>query len=226
MRYDAKRQDANAGKELRLTRSISSLVISAWLMLVPAMTNAATSNAPLAPASPTDALTTRSDHGPTETTFQEALVFYEDGDYVTAIKLLRAPAERGHVGAQFTLGIIYATGKGIDTNIDRAVAWWEAAAAQGHAASLFNLGVLYAHGRGVEKDLIKARNYWHLAATHGDPAAQFHLGALAATGEGEPKNYQEAARWWRAAAAQGNRQALEGLEILKNHGALPDETRE
>jgi uncharacterized protein len=221
MRYNTKWQDAHLGMELRLIRTRFALSLGLWLTLAPALTQAAASNAPMTP-SPATSLTTLTETSPLEATFQMGLRAFDEGDYAAAAKLLRAPAEHGHVGAQFTLGVMHATGKGIATDIGRAVQLWEAAGAQGHAASLFNLGVLYANGRGVEKDAAKARMYWHLAATSGDPSAQFHLGALAATGEGGPRNYQEAARWWRAAAAQGNQQAAEGLEILKAHGALPE----
>lgn len=158
-----------------------------------------------------------------ESAFQEGVALYESGDVEAAARVWRTPAEHGHMGAQFSLGVAYATGKGLPPNMEQAIHWWRAAAGQGHVAAQLNLGLLYWRGRGVEKDLDQARGWWRRAATGGDPVAQFHMGALAATGEGEPRNYKEAMRWWRLSAAQGYQQAIKGIEILKSHGAAPDE---
>lgn len=158
-----------------------------------------------------------------EAAFRDGVRAYEAGDYSAAARSWRAPAEHGHVGAQFNLGIAYATGKGVETNLERAAHWWRAAAEQGHTVAQLNLGLLYWRGEGVDKNLTEARRWWKLAAAGGDPAAQFHLGALAATGEGGSRNYEEAVRWWRLSAAQGYRQAIKGLEILRTYGAAPDD---
>jgi TPR repeat protein len=158
-----------------------------------------------------------------ETAFREGIAAYESGDYNLATRTWQTPADRGHSGAQFSLGVAYATGRGVEPSLDRAIRWWQAAAAQGHMGAQLNLGLLYWRGEGVEKDLTKARMWWQQAATGGDAAAQFHLGALAAMGEGEPRNYKEAVHWWRLSAAQGYRQAIKGLEILKSHGATSEE---
>lgn len=158
-----------------------------------------------------------------EAAFRDGVRAYEAGDYTAAARNWRAPAERGHSGAQFNLGIAYATGKGVETNLERAAQWWRAAAEQGHTAAQLNLGLLYWRGEGVDKNLAEARRWWQQAAAGGDAAAQFHLGALAATGEGGPRNYEEAVHWWRLSAAQGYRQAIKGLEILKTYGAAPEE---
>lgn len=154
--------------------------------------------------------------------FQEGVAFYESGDYAAAVRRWQIPADRGHAMAQFSLGVAYATGKGVPLSLARAIQWWQAAASGGHLGAQLNLGLLYWRGEGVEKDLTKARMWWQRAANGGDAAAQFHLGALAATGEGEPRNYKEAARWWRLSAAQGYSQAIKGLEILKSSGTSED----
>lgn len=171
--------------------------------------------APLAPLGDMDLL---------ESAFREGVTLYESGDYDAAARVWQSPAQRGHAGAQFSLGVAYATGNGVSASLERAIQWWQSAAAQGHVGAQLNLGLLYWRGEGVEKDLAKARLWWERAANGGDAAAQFHLGALAATGEGAPRNYKEAVRWWRLSAAQGYRQAIKGLEILKSHGATTEES--
>lgn len=51
---------------------------------------------------------------------------------VTSPDILRFAAERGHAPTQFTLGEIYADGRGVPKNEEEAVKWWRAAAEQGH----------------------------------------------------------------------------------------------
>jgi TPR repeat protein len=201
-----------------------SLFFGALLLAAPVIAGAV-SGAPLTPSAVEKSLSSVTGASPLETAFREGVAAYDAGDYRTAVQTWQVPAQRGHAGAQFTLGVAYATGKGVVTDLARAIPLWEAAAAQGHPGAQFNLGVLYSRGEGVEKDLAKARMWWQFAATAGDAAAQFHLGALAAIGEGGPRNLQEAARWWRLSAAQGFEQAAKGLEILRSHGALPADAR-
>lgn len=183
----------------------------------------AVSTAPAAAVPALSALESPSDVDLMEAAFREGVELYQTGDYSAAALAWQAPAKRGHAGAQFSLGVAYATGNGLTQNLEHAIQWWQAAAAQGHVSAQLNLGLLYWRGEGVEKDIVKARLWWRQAAEGGDPVAQFHLGAMAAIGEGEPLDYQEAVRWWRRAAAQGHDQAIKGLEILKSSGVAIDE---
>lgn len=184
----------------------------------------AVSTAPLVTEPATKALHPLTDVDLTEAAFREGVQLYHAGQYSAAARTWEAPAARGHAGAQFSLGVAYATGNGVSQSLSEAIRWWQAAATGGHVSAQLNLGLLYWRGEGVEKDLAKARLWWHRAADGGDAAAQFHLGAMAAIGEGEPLNYKEAARWWRRSAAQGYDQAIKGLEILKSSGVAVDES--
>lgn len=162
-----------------------------------------------------------SELGSVERAFLDGVHAYQNGNFALAAKIWHAPAEQGHVQAQFNLGVAYATGQGVETNFAHAARWWEAAGFQGHTAAQYNLGMLYSRGQGVGKSIPQARMWWYMAAMSGDdPAAQFHLGALAATGHGELQDFSEAAWWWVRSAAQGYEHAVEGLEILKQHGSL------
>jgi uncharacterized protein len=158
-----------------------------------------------------------------EAAFREGLKYYEGRDYAAAVRTWLAPAQHGHAGAEFSLGVAYATGNGVARDLDAAIRWWSAAARQGHPTAQSNLGLLYWRGIGVGKDLAKARELWRRAADKGDAAAQFHLGAMAATGEGIPLDFDEAIHWWRLSAAQGYELAIEGLQILKRHGFAADQ---
>lgn len=158
--------------------------------------------------------------GATQRAFLEGVAAFENGHYARAVRLWYAPAEQGHVLAQFNLGVAFATGQGVDVNFTQAARWWQPAGYQGHTAAQYNLGLLYSRGQGVDKNPATARMWWYLAAMSGDAAAQFHLGAMAATGDGEPQDFHEAAWWWTRSAAQGYEHAVKGLEILREHGSL------
>ena len=204
----------------RLLGPVLGVVIAA----APALAGAV-STAPAIAVPATKALAPFTDVDLVEAAFREGVQLYQAGDYAAAARTWEAPAARGHAGAQFSLGVAYATGNGVSQSLTRAVEWWREAASKGHVTAQLNLGLLYWRGEGVEKDLAKARKWWRRAADGGDAAAQFHLGAMAAIGEGEPLNYKEAARWWRRAAAQGYVQAIKGLEILRSSGVALEEVR-
>ncbi len=186
---------------------------------------AATSVEPLTASRVTKSLAIFSEPDLMETAFREGVTQYEDGEYTEAARTWLAPAKYGHAGAQFSLGVAYATGNGVAQDMHTAIRWWNEAARQGHAAAQVNLGLLYWRGVGVERDLERARAWWRRAAEGGDAAAQFHLGAMAATGEGSPIDFDDAIRWWRLSAAQGYELAIEGLQIMERHGFAVDKWR-
>ncbi|MEE2636236.1 MAG: tetratricopeptide repeat protein [Acidobacteriota bacterium] len=82
---------------------------------------------------------------------------------------LRARAEAGVPGAQFTLGDMHATGRGVPQDDTQAVYWYRLAADQGLPEAQFTLGVMYAEGRGVSQDTAEAAHWYHLAAAQGYP---------------------------------------------------------
>lgn len=192
----------------------------------PAAIAAAATPEPLAPPHATQSLTAYSEPDLMETAFREGVSLYEDGEYAEAARAWLAPAKHGHAGAQFSLGVAYATGNGVAQNLSTAIQWWNEAAQHGHPSAQVNLGLLYWRGIGVERNLAKARLWWRQAADHGDAAAQFHLGAMSATGEGSPLDFNDAIHWWRLSAAQGYELAIEGLQIMERHGLVVDEQLE
>ena len=56
------------------------------------------------------------------------------------------------VEAQFNVGAMYNTGRGVKEDADRAFEWFEKAAKQGLAVAQFNVGFSYHYGRGVKQD--------------------------------------------------------------------------
>ena len=85
---------------------------------------------------------------------------------------LREKAEQGDVQAQYNLGIMYETGRGVPQDETEAVRWYRLAAEQGDAEAQFNLGAMYANGRGVPQDDVTAHMWCNLAESHATGAHQ------------------------------------------------------
>ena len=113
-------------------------------------------------------------------------------------------AEQGHAEAQFYLGVMYATGRGVPQNDAKAVAWFRLAAEQSHAGAQRNLGMMYHDGRGVPQNDAEAVTWYRLAAAQGHAEGQYAIGMMYTTGRGVPQNDAEAVIWFRRAAAQGH----------------------
>ena len=137
-------------------------------------------------------------------TFDEAVAAYDRGDYATAVRGFLVHAEQGDATAQYKLGLMYATGRGVLKDEAEAVRWYRLAAEQGVASAQFNLGVMYANGRGVLKDEAEAVRWFRLAVDQGHAGAQFKLGFKYAVGLGVLKDSVLAHMWWNIAGANGN----------------------
>ncbi len=86
-------------------------------------------------------------------------------DNVEALSWFRRAAEQGKAGAQYNLGVMYASGEDVPQDYVEALAWYRRAAEQGHASAQFGLGVMYATGEGVPQDNVEAHMWLNLAAS-------------------------------------------------------------
>jgi len=131
--------------------------------------------------------------------------------------------EEGDVLAQFALGMMYATGRGVDQDDVQAVKWLRLAAEQGHTEAQDRLGDMYAAGRGVDQDEAEAVKWYRLAAEQGDEFAQFSLGEMVAAGRGVEQDDAEALKWFKLAAEQGHAPAQDRfVEIAARQGVAQD----
>ena len=74
------------------------------------------------------------------------------GNHAEAYWHWRALAERGHAGAQYRIGWMYANAHGLVLDEPEAMQWWRQAAEQGHADASFALAMAYYRGEGVKRD--------------------------------------------------------------------------
>jgi TPR repeat protein len=139
------------------------------------------------------------------------------GDALT-LNLWLGRAEQGAAEAQFTVGYMYATGKGAQLDYTEAAKWFRLAAAQDHARAQLSMGMLYDNGWGVARDRMEAFRWYLLAAEKGEPQAQTNIGAFYIEGlVGEP-NPAEAVKWFRRAAVQGAPRAMISLGSIYGEG--------
>ena len=66
------------------------------------------------------------------------------------------------------IGLMYANGVGVQTDLSRAAMWYKRAADLGNSAGMLNLGWLYEYGKGVETDATKAAMWYRRAADLGN----------------------------------------------------------
>jgi TPR repeat protein len=92
-------------------------------------------------------------------------------DDVRAAHWYGLAADQGDASAQNNLGVMFASGQGVQQDDRRAVYWYTQAAEQGHALAQYNLGGMYNSGRGVARDPVRAYMWMLLAADGGDATA-------------------------------------------------------
>lgn len=94
------------------------------------------------------------------------------GDYAAAMEELRPAAIAGNAEAEELIGVMYASGLGVERNDIRAFEWYLRAAMKGHAGAQSGVGWYYEVGRGMPApDLVRAYTWYVLSAIGGDPDA-------------------------------------------------------
>ncbi|MGM0633818.1 MAG: tetratricopeptide repeat protein [Pseudomonadota bacterium] len=152
------------------------------------------------------------------------------GDYDTALREFRQAAEDGLDVAQYNLGILYFTGRGVEEDPEQALNWLTRAAEQGHTTAQFNVGVMYFNGQGVNAGwqsvwplslLTRSRNraeaaeWYERAASSGHAEAQYYLATMYQDGLGVERDPVQAHFWAQAARDNDYPQAAALLQSLE-----------
>lgn len=136
--------------------------------------------------------------------FRRAVALSRNERFAEAAPWYQRAAERNHAQAQYVLGTMYRSGKGVGRDVESAAEWYMRAAALGNAWSQFSLGNMYVRGEGLPRDPAKGAQLYELAARQGHREAQYNLGALYYNGEGVRRDYLKAEGWFAKAAGQGD----------------------
>ncbi|WP_375642392.1 MULTISPECIES: tetratricopeptide repeat protein [unclassified Bartonella] len=156
---------------------------------------------------------------------------YKNGHINQAIAALRCAAKRGHIGANWKLGSIYANGDGVPRNDYKAYHFFAYIVEKGadlgsEDESYVSDALVKLAGyikKGIPQSFVKpdpsyaAHLYMQAAVNYGNPKAQYHLGKIFLKGEGREKNLIQAARWFQLSAKKGNHsaQAMLGNMLLQ-----------
>ncbi len=140
---------------------------------------------------------------------------YNAGDYRGALQVWKPLAEQGDVQAQYHLGLMYDTERGVLRNDHEAVKWYRRAAEQGHVVAQRILGQMYQDGEGVAQSYPDAVQWYRLAAEQGDASAANSLGWMYRNGHGVPWSNVHAHMWFEIAAERGHTGAAKSRESLK-----------
>lgn len=101
-------------------------------------------------------------------------------------------ASRGHASAQYKLGMLYETGRGIPLNVEFAKEWYRRSAAQDYKPAINRLVYLDIVQNGINDSHKSWLDQIDQEAKAGDGEAQFLLGQMYATGVAKEQNFDTA----------------------------------
>jgi len=133
---------------------------------------------------------------------------YSAGDWQLAMSELEPLAVEGQAEAQFYVGFMYETGKGVPVDLEQAAQWYLAAAEQGEPKAQFNLAAAYESARGVKTDLVQTHRWYLASAESGFLRAQYKVAEIYLSGAGlyEPDLIQ-AHKWFNLCGRERHRDA-------------------
>lgn len=147
--------------------------------------------------------------------FNDGLMAFHKGDYVTAFREFRSLAEEGHTKAQIQLGIMYEMGLGVKLNYTEASQWYQKAAIQGDRDAQKRLIEMRKKGLAATFQAPVPEN-WQGNTT--EPQSQYDIGVMYFRGIGVTRDYAIAFQWFYMAANQGHVKAQNDLAVLLSRG--------
>ncbi|MBR6911004.1 MAG: SEL1-like repeat protein [Candidatus Methanomethylophilaceae archaeon] len=99
--------------------------------------------------------------------------------------------------AQYTAGICYRDGIGVNKDSLKAVGYLEMAHRHGNMRARIELANMYRKGIGVERDMAKAIQWYEIAANCGDSNSMLQLGQIYREGQGIEQNDEIATMWMK-----------------------------
>lgn len=135
-------------------------------------------------------------------------------DKSTAVKLIAAAAQKGHLRSQNQYGVFIENGDGVAKDDKLAAEWYLKAANQGLAEAQNNYGVMLLRGLGVQRSLDEAFKWFTRAADQKYSWAENNLGGMYEKGWGTPVDLTKAMAYYKMAGDQGNSAGQKNYERL------------
>ncbi|QIM63634.1 hypothetical protein A1D29_10205 [Pasteurellaceae bacterium Orientalotternb1] len=154
-----------------------------------------------------------------DTTAQLMLAQHYYPDPKTSFYWLKRAAEQQEPHATLWLGVFYAKGIGVETDVAKGIEILTTIAEQGDPLAQYQLGQILWEARST----VQAINWFERSANTGLPEAQFALGKLYFLGEHLPKSYGKAFHWFSLAAENQHPDAMFLLSAFyfNGYGGLP-----
>ena len=150
--------------------------------------------------------------------FEDAQAAVNNGDYVTALRLLGTLADQDDTYAERLLGSMYIKGRGVPQDYALGMRWMRIAADKGMADAQNEVGILYQRGLGAGRNEAEAVKWFRLAADQGLVAAQNNLADTYVLGLGVPQDLGQAFKWYHIAADQSSSYAENVIGIAYERG--------
>ena len=133
-----------------------------------------------------------------------------------AFEMLLSEAESGDVISQNSLAARYATGDGVDKDLDQTIYWYKKASLNDDPDAFYNLALMYLLGEGVDKDDKIARINLNEAIECGSSDACLVLAEAYENGNLFDLNidFNKAAKFYLKATLFGSIKGLKGIASL------------
>ena len=138
----------------------------------------------------------------------EGLVYYDRGEYESAVKCFREAAKYGFAPALANFGKCYYDGKGVSESKMQGMRYFEMAADKGNHLAMHHLGDIHHEGAIVKKSDSLAYSYYSKAAAGGYAQSQRMIGRFHEKGIFVSPDRDEALKWYTLAAKQNDAEAL------------------
>ena len=109
------------------------------------------------------------------TSLEEAEQAIRERRFESAAEILEVLSQQGDPNAQYRLGSMYRTGRGVPMNHGIAISWLLRSAKGGNWHAQYSLGTMYQNGWGVAADRDEAVNWYRTAALRGHALAAERL---------------------------------------------------
>lgn len=152
----------------------------------------------------------------------------QTSDPSRAVQLWERAAERGSLGASYSLAVCYREGKGLEKNVEKAFSLLENLSKQNYHLAHYALGLILTSGDGpVAKDEERAFHSFKAAAKSGVLPALHNIANCYAGGRGVKQSDHNALLYYEAAAEAGDPSAkfTLGTWIYQGRGGKQDRTR-
>ncbi len=151
---------------------------------------------------------------------QAGLDAWGRGAFETAIALWRPLALKGDADAQFNMGQAYRWGRGVKSDINVALDWYQRAARQGHLQAADNVG----HILHFQNRIPEAMTYLNTSAMRGEPRAQYLYATELFNGVHIKKDWVRAYAFMTRASSSGLAHASRSLAQMDKY--IPLEQRQ